>query len=430
MNKKILKYVSQSVLGMIGVSVYILADTYFISYGFGADGLTVLNLILPIYGLIYAIGQMLGLGFAVSYSLDKGRGESTDGYFLAAIRWCLIMSLPFVLLGAFLPEQLLGMMGADPVLAEMGKNYVRLIMCGSPLFMMNYVLLAFARNDHATGIAMVGALAGSFYNIVFDYVFMFPLGFGFPGAALATVGCPVISMLICLTHYISPKNTVGMKMENLNPHLLRRSSALGMSGFVGEFSFAVTSLVFNFMTLTLAGNVGVAAYGVIANIALVCTCIFNGVAQGMQPLISRSYAKGEKAEVASLLRTGLLIMFVTSALFLLLGILFAEPMVGIFNSQKDEALAYYAVPGLRLYFTGFLIAGVNVYLIAYYSATGREKPVMIGSILRGMVLIAGFAVLFGFLFGMNGIWLSYLAAEAGTLLVLLMMQRVSRDALK
>lgn len=89
-----------------------------------------------------------------------------------------------------------------------------------------------------------------------------------------------------------------------------------------------------------------------------------------------------------------------------------------------------AVPGLRLYFTGFLIAGVNVYLIAYYSATGREKPVMIGSILRGMVLIAGFAVLFGFLFGMNGIWLSYLAAEAGTLLVLLMMQRVSRDDLK
>ena len=81
MNKKILKYVSQSVLGMIGVSVYILADTYFISYGFGADGLTVLNLILPIYGLIYAIGQMLGLGFAVSYSLDKGRGESTDPAF-------------------------------------------------------------------------------------------------------------------------------------------------------------------------------------------------------------------------------------------------------------------------------------------------------------------------------------------------------------
>ena len=88
---------------------------------------------------------------------------------------------------------------------------------------------------------------------------------------------------------------------------------------------------------------------------------------------SRSYGKGEKAEVASLLRTGLLIMFVTSALFLLLGILFAEPMVGIFNSQKDEALAYYAVPGLRLYFTGFLIAGVNVYLIAYYSATGRSQ---------------------------------------------------------
>ena len=78
MLKAIAKYVSQSVFGMIGVSLYILADTFFIAKGFGADGLAVLNLTIPVYGLIYAIGQMLGLGFAVVYSLRKSTGSTSS----------------------------------------------------------------------------------------------------------------------------------------------------------------------------------------------------------------------------------------------------------------------------------------------------------------------------------------------------------------
>ena len=63
---KFLKYISQSISGMIGVSVYILADTFFISYKCGADGLAALNLILPVFGLVFAIGSMIGIGSATA----------------------------------------------------------------------------------------------------------------------------------------------------------------------------------------------------------------------------------------------------------------------------------------------------------------------------------------------------------------------------
>lgn len=423
MFKTIAKYVSQSVFGMIGVSLYILADTFFIAKGFGADGLAVLNLTIPVYGLIYAIGQMLGLGFAVVYSLRKSTGSDAEYYFFQAVTWGLILSLPFILIGIFTPDGVLKLLGADAVLAEMGKDYLRLVFIGSPLFMCNYVFTAFARNDHATGIAMVGALVGSFYNIVFDYVFMFPLGLGFKGAALATVTCPLISMLICLIHFLGKKNTVGFRIKPPEVRLLLKSCSLGVSGFIGEFSNAVTSGVFNFLMLYLGGNVAVAAYGIITNIALVCICIFNGIAQGLQPLMSQSFAQGKKQEAEKILKVGLVIAFSAALVFVAISFLFTDPLVSVFNSEKDAAMAQLAGNGMRLYFTGFLVAGINIVLIGYYSATGKALPVFVGSMLRGVLLISAFAVGFGLTFGMNGVWLSFLASEAVTIMVLGLLRR-------
>ena len=85
MFKKFLKYISQSISGMIGVSVYILADTFFISYKCGADGLAALNLILPVFGLVFAIGSMIGIGSATRYSISTAKGSPSDYYFTQSI---------------------------------------------------------------------------------------------------------------------------------------------------------------------------------------------------------------------------------------------------------------------------------------------------------------------------------------------------------
>lgn len=422
-NKMIFQYISQSVIGMIGISVYILADTFFISMGFGSDGLAVLNMTLPLYGLVYAVGSMIGVGSSTVYSIRKSSGKHYEECFMQSIRWSLIFSIPFIILGAFFPAQVLGVMGADPKLAQLGQGYVRIILCAAPLFMCNYSFTGFCRNDHAPLTAMLGSIAGSMFNIVFDYVFMFPMGLGFSGAALATACCPAVTMGICATHLFGKKNEVPFRVTKLSVRYLKKAVSLGMSAFVGEISNGMTSLIFNYLMLGLAGNIAVAAYGVVANIALVCTSIFNGIAQGVQPLISDAFGKGRKMEIRKLLRISLVTAGCFAVLFVAAAWGGTDALIGIFNSQGSAELARYAHTGLRLYFLGFLVSGINISLISYFSAIDQGKIVITGSLLRGLILNCVCAFVLSRIFGMNGVWISYLAAEALTFAVIAVMNR-------
>ena len=92
-------------------------------------------------------------------------------------------------------------------------------------------------------------------------------------------------------------------------------------------------------------------------------------------------------------------------------------MVAVFNSAHNQELAAIAIPGLRLYSLGFLLAGCNIIIAGVYAATGRAKEGFVISILRGLVLIVAFAFLLSRFFGLDGVWLSFTAAEAVTLVV-------------
>mgnify|MGYP000390321970 FL=1 len=113
MLKKFTKYVFQSVASMMGQSVYILADTFFISVSSGANGLAVLNLILPVFGIMFAIGSMIGIGSATRYGIRRAKGEEADHYFTQSISWAVLFSIPFMLIGIFFPDKFLALLGAD-----------------------------------------------------------------------------------------------------------------------------------------------------------------------------------------------------------------------------------------------------------------------------------------------------------------------------
>ncbi len=416
--KKFLKYELQSVAGMVGISVYILADTFFISVYAGADGLAMLNLVLPVYGVIYAIGSMIGIGSATRYGINRAKGEDTGDYFLQSVFWCIFFSIPFMLTGFLAPQKFLGLLGADAKLAALGKSYLRIILTASPLFMANYTFTAFARNDQATSVAMTASIAGSLFNIVFDYILMFPCGLGLAGAALATAVCPAVTMSICGVHYLGRKNTVGFHWKR--PCFLHLISCckLGISAFVGEISSAVITIVFNMLILGIAGNTGVAAYGVIANMSAVAMSIFNGLAQGVQPLISENYGKNHFDRAKKLLKMGLCASLVME-LAIVSGVWAkTDALIAVFNSEHNTALLSYAHVGLRLYFLGFLFAGINIMLVAYFSAVDNAKTAIAGSVSRGAVAIVVCAVLFAKLFGLNGVWISFLGSEMITCLLI------------
>lgn len=412
MIQQLKRYIAPNILAMVGTSCYVLADTFFISIACGTNGITALNLILPIYGLIFAIGSMIGVGSATRYSLNRScKSDTANDYFSNSVIWTLIISSVFVAGGIFFPDSILRLLGADSQILDIGLEYLRIVLCFAPCFMLNYTFTAFVRNDGAPRLAMAATLISGGFNIAFDYIFMFPMNMGMTGAALATGISPAVSMCICAVHYMSKSNTIVFKKKRPSPRLLLHSCGLGVASFVGEISSGITILVFNFILLELAGNIAVAAYGVIANTALVGAALLNGVALGMQPVASTAHGRMDiESEIKIYkysIKTGIFIAVILVAA----AVLFADQIVAVFNSENSSDMAYYASFGLRIYFLGFLVAAVNIIKAGFYSAVGRGRESSVIAVSRGIVTISVMAFVLSGLFGVIGVWLAFPVSE-------------------
>ena len=135
LTKQFFKYVSQNIFGLLGTSCYILADTYFIAQAAGTDGVTLLNLCLPIYNFIFAIGSMIALGSATRYAIAKAQNDARgQRYFSNAILCAVLASIPWMLAGAFVPGALLRLMGGDAGIVTLGIPYARIFLLFTPFF--------------------------------------------------------------------------------------------------------------------------------------------------------------------------------------------------------------------------------------------------------------------------------------------------------
>lgn len=422
------KYVSANIMGMVGLSCYILADTVFVAQGVGPDGLTGLNLAIPVYNFLNGLGLMIGMGGATRYSIAKGCQDkhTEETIFTKALCLLFICAAVFFTAGLFLPEQIAALLGADAVILPLTTSYTRIMLLFAPMFMLNSLLICFVRNDGQPRLAMAGMLLGSFSNIILDYVFIFPLGLGITGAALATGAAPIISMMVLSLHFIRKKNHFHLHRVRLRFKHVRDISLLGVSSLIVEVSSGVVIIVFNMLILKDSGNVGVAAYGILANIALVLVAIFTGISQGIQPLLSSYYGKKENQNIRRVLRYAL----VCGLLFALLSyggtFLFADTITSVFNKEQNPTLHTIAVSGMRIYFCAFLFAGINIISAAYFSAVDQPKKAFLISCLRGFLLIIPLAFLMSFLCGLTGIWLTMPIAEAMVALLVVILLRKHR----
>ena len=366
-----IKYSSLNVLGMIGLSCYILADTFFVSKGLGTNGLTALNLAIPIYSFIHGSGLMIGMGGGTKYSIQKSQGKDkvANSIFSHVVAIAAVFAAVFVLIGLFFSGNIVTLLGADETVYQMTKTYLQVILLFAPAFLMNNVLLCFVRNDGAPQLSMTAMITGSLSNIILDYVFIFPCQMGIFGAVFATGLAPIISMLILSSHFIKKKNQFHWIKCRLERRMAASICSSGIPSLITELSSGIVIIVFNSIILGLEGNVGVAAYGVIANLSLVIIAIYTGIAQGIQPIMSRNYGVGNHRNIQLILRYALITMLILSVLVYMGVFLGAEQIAAIFNSERNELLQTIAVEGLKLYFIACPFAGFNIIISIYFTST-------------------------------------------------------------
>ncbi len=407
------KYVSQSVLSQLGVSCYILADTYFISKGVGADGLTALNLAIPVFSVMNGCGFMLGIGGGTKYGIMKGTGNEKRGDVLFTSSLCVVtvLAVIFMLIGLLAADPITVLVGANAEVYDMTRTYLQVILLFSPMFMINNLLGAMIRNDGNTSLAMTAMLSGCLFNIVFDYIFVFPMGLGLFGAVLATAVAPIISILILLQHFVKKKNQFRLIRVRPDVRLVASAAGLGVPSLVTEVSSGLVIAVFNLLILGLAGNVGVAAYGVVANISIVVIAIYNGIAQGVQPLLSREYGRSQEKNVHRFLSWAMMLTVIL-AMVIYVGIYWnADVIAMIFNSGRDMDLQRIAVEGLKIYFTACPFVGANILLAIYFAATDQAAPAQMISLLRGLIVIIPLAFIMANVAGLTGVWMTFPLTE-------------------
>ncbi len=423
--KQFFKYVSLNILAMIGTSCYILADTFFIANGVGADGLTALNVAISLYSCMFSLALMVGIGGATRFAVCKSRRQADLGnkVFSHTLFTGLGIGLLIATVVNFLLPQIAALLGAEGVIHQLTVEYMRVIFTLAPFVMMNQIMAAYVRNDGNPKLATIALLISNASNIVLDYVFIYPMNLGMLGAAMATGVSPIICLCLLSTHVIKRRNTFHLIRIRYSIKTTLDFCKLGVSSLVNELSIGLVVMIFNFLFFGLGGNTAVAAYGVVANCAIVGTAIFTGIAQGVQPLVSDTYGRGQKRQLKQILLYAC-VMAIVLAVVMISGVVnFDDQIVDIFNKEKDPLLQEIARGGLCIYFASYLAACFNIVFAGYLSAMERADFGFAISLMRGLVVIAPMAFVLSKIFGMTGIWIAVPAAEAVTLIAAIVMVR-------
>lgn len=424
--KTFIKYVSLNIMSMLGLSLYILADTYFISNGVGSDGLVALNLVLPAYSLINGVGLLLGMGGATRFSIALGKNhhEKCEQIFTQVIYWGLGIGFIITIIGIFFSRNIVKLLGASYLILPLANSYLKTIMCLSLGFIINNIIVCFVRNDSDPNLAMLAMLTASGSNIILDYIFIYPMKLGMFGAAFATALAPLFSMLVLSTHFLRKKNTFKLSKRPLIKNEVKPIIFSGIPSFITELSSGVVILIFNMIVLNLEGNMGIGAYGIISNISLVCVSIFTGIGQGIQPIISINFGANKINNITKTFYCALILSIISGLFFYIFGLSFNSEIISLFNKDGNLQLAKIASQGISLYFLAFILMGINIVSTSLFTSISMPKQGFIISLLRGFIIIIPTVLTLSSIYKIKGVWLSMPITEAITLILCIILLKL------
>ncbi|MCI5697426.1 MAG: MATE family efflux transporter [Clostridiales bacterium] len=435
LRKSFALYVSQSVLAMIGFSAYILADTYFVATGIGPMALAGLNIALPVYSIILGTGMLMSVGGSTLFAVTKARGDKNlaNKIFTFAVVAAVIVGFVFFIGGRLFAIDLAYLFGGDNETVPYAGTYIRVVSTFAVPFMLNNIVVAFIRNDNAPKFATASLLAGNFTNLILDWIFIYPLKMGMFGAALATGTAPIVGLLVLSTYFLKGKSSfrfgnlreMVITDENREISPLRNAFwisrgvlVLGLSNFIIEISSGLSMIAFNIAFWTISGNLGVSAYSIVANIGFVVNALFNGIGQGMQPLISNCHGRGKTADLRYVIKLGLITSICMASVSYVILYAFATPFADIFNKNVDPELNMMASLGIRCYFVAFFFSGLNIVIAASLNAQEAAVKSLLITVGRGLILLVPSIILLARLKSIEALWFALPLAEVITLAII------------
>lgn len=393
--------------------LYNLVDTIYIGHGVGRLGIGALSVSFPVQMIIIGMGAMLGIGTAsvISRSLGAQNYERAGQAFGNSLSAIVLLSILFVIMGVGLLDYVLIAFGATEEILPYAREYMFIILLGSPLILgtisMNHVI----RSEGAAKTAMWSMVIGALANIVLDPIFIFGLGLGMRGAALATITARVFSSAWIIFFFRSGRSSVPFTPKGMKP----KADVLWeivMIGFPSLLRLASSSIIFgmvNRLAALYGGNIAVAVFGINNRVIIFSAMPAIGIAQGMQPIVGYNYGAGKHHRALETIKISQIMALALCSAVTLILLLFAEPVLKIFSN--DPELIEAGPKAMRLMVAAFFLAGFNKVGGAVFQALGKAGPAFVANVARPVLFFIPLLLTLPRLWKIDGVWLSFAAAD-------------------
>ena len=417
--KKLLRYTFPAVIMLVFTSIYGVVDGLFVSNFVGKTAFAAVNFIMPLMMVLGSVGFMFGTGGSalIGKTLGEGEKKKANLIFSLLVYISIAISVVFAVLAVVFMRPIAAALGADGQLLEDSIVYGQLIAIAIPAFVLQTVFQILFATAEKPKIGLYITIAAGVTNILLDALFIVVFSWGLVGAALATTISLCVGGIVPL-FFFGRKNSSLLQLikTKYDGQALLKTITNGSSEFVNHISMSIVGVLFNMQLLKYAGVNGVAAYGVIMYVNMIFLSVYLGYAVGAAPIISYHFGAQNYDELKSLLKKSVVIMAGFSFIMIASAQLLAKPMSIVFVGY-DQGLMDMTQRALFLYSFSFLFSGVGIFGSSFFTAMNDGLISALIAFMRTLIFQTGAVFLFPLLWGVDGIWLSVVLAEAMALLV-------------
>ena len=419
--KSFYRFFLPSLLSCLGIAAGGLADCIFVGNAVGPVGMTAISIAQPIYMLFNTISYSLSIGGSIRYAnvLSEGREEDGNRIFADVLRTDLFLNVTLCALGLLFLPQVLTFLGAGEPGTEVwaySEALVRAQLLLVPVMFCQGPFYYFVNCDNDPKLAAVAFVTSNTLDILFNYIFVVRLDIGVAGSVYSTGIGAAVMILISLTHFFKKRGCLRFCWPKYQISSVIRSFRTGFATSVQYVYQFVTILVCNHLLMRISGELGVAVFGIVFNVALVAASVYDAISMALQPMVSTFQGERNRANIRSTLRQAFQAAMAANLVIMVLLLGIPQWVSIAFGLRTAEELAM-GTTAIRIYALCVIPSGINMVLTYYYQALGREFLSYCLFTLRSFV----FFLLFSLLLSMGGVqlfWWTYPCMELAALTVL------------
>ncbi|MBC1372890.1 MATE family efflux transporter [Listeria booriae] len=411
--KVFLRYLIPSLVGMLLMSVNIVADGIFVGHRLGGVALAGINIAVPVFSIFTAISLWIGIGGATQYSFALGEKNIPEAQriFTRSIIMVFVITITLAGIAFIFRVPLANVLGANPETLPYVMDYMTILLMFGFAFTVENILSIFVRNDGDPNLAMIALIVTAVVNVILNYYFLFVLDWGVSGSAGATIMAVTVGIGVLSIHFFKKSSRLKFVKFRFTKKSVAKTFSIGMPSFLSELGLSVFTMGYNIAIAAVAGTAGVAAFSVLNYTHSVILMLFLGMSSAIQPLIS--YYRGAKRQdrEQATIRLAVKTAIGTGLGFFIIGLFGANHIVRMFGDFSPE-IVNLATMAVRIFFAGYIFMGFNFVMMTYFQTSNRVGMAIWITVAREMLFMVAFLIILPPFFGAEGVWASIPLSEA------------------